>query len=109
MQTHRECTTLDPLQRPVCHKGVQASIHRNVLPVLTQAEPAGLTTAAPRVPHPHPPQGSCAVSLQSQSRTAAQPSAHRRKAGPGHLLGQATSTQPPAPAPSASSQPRQVT
>lgn len=34
----------------VCHKGVQASIHPNVLHVTTQAEPAGLTTAAPHGP-----------------------------------------------------------
>ena len=35
------------------HKGVQASIRPNIQHVTSQAEPAGLTTTAPRPPCPH--------------------------------------------------------
>lgn len=45
------CLSLEPAGlATVCHKGVQASTHPNVLHVTTQAEPAGLTTAAPHGP-----------------------------------------------------------
>lgn len=137
MQTHRdlhntrppcreaqECQGLEPAGlATVCHKGVQASIHPNVLHVTTQAEtcrpdhrsatwPLHVLTGLPRagqlcvhetrrfparVGEQHDP-------LHTEERLPIP----RSRAQPWSLARPGTSTQPPAPAPSAFFLPRQV-